>query len=58
MPEVKKPRGAQLHVCEHIINYCPYCGSTKIKELPKRTSDGHQIMCDRCLNTFEVPCED
>ena len=54
----KRRRGAQLQVCEDVLNYCPYCGSKRIKEVGKRGSDSHLITCKRCYGLFSTPCED
>lgn len=56
--ETKKKKGAQLQVCEHLLNFCPYCGSQRIVETKGRRSDEHVLYCKRCYGLFTVPCED
>ena len=55
---IRRERGAHLSVCENTLNFCPYCGSKKIKEVGKRGADSHLITCERCYGLFSIPCED
>jgi predicted RNA-binding Zn-ribbon protein involved in translation (DUF1610 family) len=56
---IKRSKGANLHVCEDTVNFCPYCGSKRIRELGKNKSgDSHIVSCDSCAGLFSIPCED
>ena len=48
-----------IKVCEHKIECCPYCRSVRIKEMSTDMRGHlHEILCERCGNSFLVPCED
>ncbi len=54
-------KGANLRVCQEVVNWCPYCGGTKLirhyfKIAPPDTH--HPVLCNDCSKIFIVCCEE